>query len=95
MTSHFAHINIQTFSEEELRSMVPDPSNTDLAYQYANPWDSPFSAHQQEYNHLQSPGFDPNFSESPSFGGSPQALNSDSYPYANAGSFTATPSSAT
>ncbi|KAJ4156965.1 hypothetical protein NW754_008607 [Fusarium falciforme] len=97
MTSLFDDIDIQNLSTEELRSMVPDPSNGDLTYQYAHTWSSPLPTHEQENGALQyqdlytiSPG-------SSSFGSPQYAFDSSPSPNTNAvaGSFVATPSSTT
>ncbi|RSL73200.1 hypothetical protein CEP54_000323 [Fusarium duplospermum] len=97
MTSYFGHINIQNFSEEELRSMVPDPSNGDLTYHYAQAWGEPLPTHQQngavEFQDIYT-----NSSGGSSFGSPQYAYDSSPSPYTNnavAGSLTASPTRTT
>ncbi|KAJ4228956.1 hypothetical protein NW759_003677 [Fusarium solani] len=98
MTSLFGDIDIQNLSTEELRSMVPDPPNGNLTYQYAQAWSDPLPAHQQENNALQSPDFYPHSADNSSYGSPQHTFDASPSPYTNiavAGSFAATPSFAT
>lgn len=74
--------------------MVPDPSNGNLTYQYAQTWSGPLPTHQHENNALQSTDFYPHSAGNSSYGSPQHALDASPSPYANtavAGSFAATP----
>ncbi|RSL80121.1 hypothetical protein CEP51_006826 [Fusarium floridanum] len=98
MTSFFGHIDIQNLSEEEIRSMVPDPSNGDLTYHYAQAWSGPLPTHQQENGAIEFQDIYANSSGSSSFSSPQYIYDSSPSPYTNnvaAGSLTASPSSTT